>query len=383
MRTSNPHISIEIARTLDELTQFSTDWDELARCAVEPNIFYESGAVLAAIRHLATTWRICCVFVYLDCVENRDIGRTLIGFFPFQRSIKGPKGTISCYQSLNYICCYLSTPLVHRDHLHDALSSLLGWMDTAPDGVRLFGLYKISGDGEIAAQLTALLRARRQPNVVESSFFRAFISVSERTGDYLSKALPRKKIKEYRRQRKRLSELGCLTINTVAKDENGTWAKLFLDLEAKGWKGRRGDALKISSATRGFFQDLVEHFSSRDRAILQHMRLGEISIAMKCSFISADGNGSFAFKIAFDEEFAKFSPGVLLELENIRYLQDRPGSLMWMDSCADPNHPMIDHLWRERRNITYVLCGCRSIVGRILVGVFRLRNRQLTMARRR
>jgi hypothetical protein len=49
------------------------------------------------------------------------------------------------------------------------------------------------------------------------------------------------------------------------------------------------------------------------------------------------------------EAFARFSPGVLLQVENLRLL-DNP-SVAWMDSCAAENHSMIDSLWSGRRHI--------------------------------
>jgi hypothetical protein len=57
--------------------------------------------------------------------------------------------------------------------------------------------------------------------------------------------------------------------------------------------------------------------------------------------------GAFSYKTAFDERFSRFSPGVLLQLENLAMLE-RAG-IAWTDSCAAPDHPMIDSLWRERR----------------------------------
>lgn len=48
---------------------------------------------------------------------------------------------------------------------------------------------------------------------------------------------------------------------------------------------------------------------------------------------------------------ARFSPGVLIELDNLRHVLDGPDGPDWMDSCAAPDHPMIDSLWAERRTI--------------------------------
>jgi hypothetical protein len=61
------------------------------------------------------------------------------------------------------------------------------------------------------------------------------------------------------------------------------------------------------------------------------------------------GDGALSFKTAFDEAYARFSPGVLLQLENLALLDDP--ALAWCDSCAAADHPMIDSLWRERRPI--------------------------------
>ena len=47
--------------------------------------------------------------------------------------------------------------------------------------------------------------------------------------------------------------------------------------------------------------------------------------------------------------FARFSPGVLLQKENLALLARE--DIAWCDSCAAPDHPMIDHFWRDQRAI--------------------------------
>src|SRR5262249_46421753 len=74
-------------------------------------------------------------------------------------------------------------------------------------------------------------------------------------------------------------------------------------------------------------------------------------IAMLASFRANEG--LYSFKIGFDEAYARFSPGALLMLKAIDpLLADK--SIEWVDSCAIPNHPMIDHIWAERREICEV-----------------------------
>jgi hypothetical protein len=75
------------------------------------------------------------------------------------------------------------------------------------------------------------------------------------------------------------------------------------------------------------------------------------AIAMLINFRTPPG--SWSFKIAYDETLSQFSPGVLIELENLKRVLEDP-EIDWMDSCAVENHPMINSLWGERRAIVQV-----------------------------
>jgi hypothetical protein len=91
---------------------------------------------------------------------------------------------------------------------------------------------------------------------------------------------------------------------------------------------------------------------------------GEHPVAMKCNFLAREG--SFAFKIAYDEAFARYSPGTLLELENIREFHRRPG-LQWMDSCAAPEHFMVNRLWLDRRPLVDFITATGRAHGNFVV----------------
>src|SRR6202008_1639069 len=95
---------------------------------------------------------------------------------------------------------------------------------------------------------------------------------------------------------------------------------------------------------------------------LQFLRLdtGGPCIAMLVNFLTPPG--SFSFKTVFDEAFARFSPGVLLQRENLAIL-DRP-DVRWMDSCAMDDHPMSDNMRTERRPIVR-LTGPLRAAGRL------------------
>jgi len=367
----SPAPTIVVVRTRQDLAAHEAAWDALAAQALDANIFYERTMLLSALDQMGRGRLFCVLLVYRQA--------EMIGFFPFWPALKGPRGMIRAYQSFTHLNCYLATPLVHRAHAATTIDGLLDWLDRAPDGARLMGLYKIAGDTGFATLLQERLQARRQPHFIEGSHERAFFEPAATAEAYLERALSAKKRKEYRRQRRRLEELGALSFTTVTGDDDAVaWADRFMDMEMRGWKGRGRAALDAIPGGRNYFRAAVGELARQGRAILHTMALDGKPIALKCNFIGAGGPpaGAFAYKITYDEDYAKFSPGVLLELHNIADLHARRGEIAWMDSCADPNHPMIDHLWDGRRRILYVTCGSRSLPGRLLVAALKHRNRQ-------
>jgi hypothetical protein len=121
----------------------------------------------------------------------------------------------------------------------------------------------------------------------------------------------------------------------------------FLALERRGWKGANGSALDCADETRQLFRGALEGAAKAGKLELLALRLDGRAIAMLVNFITPPG--AFSFKTAFDEDYARFSPGVLLQLENLKLL-DR-GDIAWCDSCAAQDHPMIDSIWSGRRPI--------------------------------
>jgi hypothetical protein len=100
--------------------------------------------------------------------------------------------------------------------------------------------------------------------------------------------------------------------------------------------------------------------------MMMGLRLDGRPIALKYNLLA--GDGSFAFKIAFDESFARYSPGVLLEVDNIHRLHQMP-EVRWMDSCAAPNRFMINHLWPERREMQTVFLSTGRALPSLLLAL--------------
>jgi len=219
-------------RDCQERGRSAPAWEGLARDAAEANIFYESTWFIELMQRLGPEYPICCLFVYRPDPAAAD-GRRLIGFFPFLSTHKGPaRANLKCYRLFDHVLVYLRTPLVHRDHVAETLDGLFDWIDSRPDGVRLFELYHLTGDGPVGVGISERFAARGQPHLIEKGIARAFFRPAADAEVFLADAISGKKRKEYRRQRRRLEDLGEVAVTVAGTDPDGSWTRRFLDMEA-------------------------------------------------------------------------------------------------------------------------------------------------------
>jgi hypothetical protein len=236
----------------------------------------------------------------------------------------------------------------------------------------------INGDGPFYRLLVDHFYESAKLSCITDCFTRALFEPGVDAEQYMRKALPRIRLKEMRRQERRLAETGQLEYIVLQPDGDvETWIQEFVQLEALSWKGKVGRALASNEQWKEFFITVAKEAFHRNQLMMLALRFNGRLIADKCNFLA--GEGSFAFKIAFDEEYARFSPGILLELENIRQLHARP-EIRWMDSCADPDRVMINRLWPDRRTISTLVVGTGQSPGDLVVAaipMMRWLNRKL------
>jgi hypothetical protein len=91
------------------------------------------------------------------------------------------------------------------------------------------------------------------------------------------------------------------------------------------------------------------------------------------------GREAWLSKIAFDEAHAKFSPGALIIFDVMESLVEE-GRVELVDSCAIPDHPMINHIWRDTVALQDVLV-CARHTPQWLFSLLVRRERALRRAR--
>jgi CelD/BcsL family acetyltransferase involved in cellulose biosynthesis len=243
---------------------------------------------------------------------------------------------------------FAGTPLVAKGFERAFWRELIAWCDREHRGALFLHLSQLPLEGPLHDALTQVLAEQRRAAATVMSEERALLQSSLEPEAYLEESLSGKKRKELRRQHRRLAEEGELTTErTTGREDLARWTEEFLALEQAGWKGKEGSALACDPATAALFGEALAGAAERGKLERLAIRLDDKPLAMLATFLAPPG--AFSFKTAFDEDFARFSPGVLLQRENLELLT-RP-DIEWADSCAAADHPMIDHFWRERRTV--------------------------------
>ena len=333
-------------------------WAELATAAAEANVFYTPDMLRAAVDHLPGKRNIRLIEVF--------DGTQLIGLMPVTVMSRHSRLPISNVANWMHDHCFYGAPIIRRGAEETAWAGILAQLDAADWAPNFLHLRSIDAAGANAAALEAVCAAQARPFSEVSRYDRALLRSDLSAEEYWETNVRAKKRKEIRRLQKRLSDLGTVESHSLDNDADlPRWCSDFLALEASGWKGKEGTALSCSAYDSAFFRAATAAAHAEGRLRFLRLDLDGRAIAMLVNF--RHGRGAFSFKIAIDEAFGRFSPGVLIEIDNLRAVQGDP-EVDWMDSCAAADHPMIESLWGERRSIAQYRIALR---GRGIRGVRR------------
>jgi Acetyltransferase (GNAT) domain len=189
----------------------------------------------------------------------------------------------------------------------------------------------------------ALLASAIHQNIIRT-WQRAGLKLEGSYDDWLMQNFDQKRRKELKRLRTRLAEQGKLESLALAPGGDlEPFLQAFLSLEAKSWKGKRGTAVANDSRLQKALATGLQVMHRAGRVKFWQINFDGHAIASLFALVD-DGEVTLG-KIAHDDAFAKFSPGVILDATAA--LMGQPG-LTLADSNAMPGHPMIDRIWRDR-----------------------------------
>lgn len=349
---------------LQALTDADLDaWRALAARAAEPNPFFEPDYVLPLARGTGQTGDAALLVVlaggeWIACLPVRA-GR---------RWHRAPLPNLSTWRA-HVLYALLGTPLIDGERLDAGATGLVDGLLGARRSL-FSALEWLREGGPVYVALRRALAARGARTIRFEAFERAALS-RRPAADYVDATVSIKHRREYQRQRRRLGE--AVGGEVVVEDRAGDPAAVagLISLEGRSAMARRGMVLASDPRHATFFQEMCAAFAGAGRLQLLVLSAGGRDLAYKCNL--AGGDGLFMLKIAFDEEFRSFSPGMQLELEMLNFFQAAP-TFSWMDSCADANNAMINRLWPDRRTLTTLVVpapGARGLVAQPAVRALR------------
>ncbi|MGB9073624.1 MAG: GNAT family N-acetyltransferase [Terriglobales bacterium] len=362
-------VSVVVAQSIAELSPFLADLEELASAAAEPNVFYEPWMLVPAMRWLARGADLHLSLFFIRGKGSTPRGQ-LCGFFPLEVLSRYNHFPVKTARLWRHKFCYLCTPLLRQGRERETLAAFFEWSASHSTNWRLVEFGLNSGAGVLHELLVDSTASNQRVNLVDVRFTRPFLQRALTADTYLRTTVSPKHRKDIGKKERKLRQLGKVEYATpIVAEEAGEWIDEFVELEASGWKGRGGATISADPAHRSFFREAMNAAWRAGRLDLIGLRLNSKLIALKINLLCR--GGSFAFMITFDERYAAYSPGLLLEVENIRRLH-KDSDVEWMDSCADQHSPMFNRIWSEKRVIETLLVSNDSWVGDAWIGLIPL-----------
>lgn len=325
--------------------------DFLSNRAMEPNVFFASRFLAPALPRLED--REIRLAVIRDQRDDRSRLRFLMPF-----SIEKPGFAIGAPIIRTWANPFgpLGTPLVDgenpaetMDHLLDAFgreASQLPHVLVLPD-IRLRGPF--------AQMLKAIAISRNLPVFTANQHERPMLESLQDGETYLKASIKSSHMREMRRQWGHLEDLGAVTYN-VARHPHEVRQRMeeFLLLEASGWKGKKRSAMLSDRYRAAFAREALFNLAEADAARIHTLDIDGKAIA---SMVVLMMNGeAYTWKTAYDESYARFSPGKLLVAHLTEWHLDDP-NIVRTDSCGATDHPIMSRLWREREEMGTLVVG--------------------------
>jgi CelD/BcsL family acetyltransferase involved in cellulose biosynthesis len=330
----------------------ASQWRALAERASEPNGYYLPDWELAVNASARGRTGVSALVAWNDAAS--DGGARLIGLLPaisMWRAYKIPLPALVSADPYGSLC----TPPLDREAAEDAALGLMREARNA--GAHALILRDAALDGAAIKTFTEVLRQDGMRPRLLQSHHRACLDATRDAEELLRDALGPKKLKELRRQRNRLAEHGEVRFEAARTPQQiASAVEIFLTLEASGWKGQRGTALRQYDGDATFVRRATADLAASGQCEVVTLFAGDTPVA--AAIVLRHQDRAFYFKLGVDERFAKLSPGVQLTLDLTRHLCADP-DIALVDSTANADHPMINPIWRGRLAIGDVLIPLR------------------------
>ncbi|OBZ91989.1 hypothetical protein ADU59_29105 [Pararhizobium polonicum] len=331
--------------------ELQTELDFLSNRAMEPNVFFTGRFLAPAMPRLEDR------IIRLALIRDNDERRSRIRFLmPF--SIEKPGFSIGTpiIRAWSNPFGPLGVPLLDAEDAAETIDNLYEAF-TAPS-VGLPGvlvLPDIRLKGKFAQLARAVAIGRNLPLTVTDTYTRPMLESLEDGQTYLRHAISPGHLRELRRQWALLEKIAPVSYN-VARQPADVRVRMeeFLALEAAGWKGRQRTAMVLDRYRAAFAREAITNLAQADSVRIHTLDLNGTAIASMIVLMMA--GEAYTWKTAYDEHYARYSPGKLLLAELTEWHLD-DANIVRSDSCAVPDHPVMSRFWEEREDMGTLVIG--------------------------
>jgi len=329
--------------TTQSIVDIAAFLPELVERTGSDNPFFEADFLAPAAEVLGTT---------LELTTVNDASGRLLAMLPTKRIRLGR--VAPSLRAFSHDYAPLGVPLVDASTTRSSAAALIdGALERAGPSTGLVLPELVETDPVTDAVRIAARSSGRSVTIIDR-YQRAGLD-RERDGTNPRESLSKRRRKEYARQLHRMGAEGPVVFeHAVTQADIMQRFEDFVTLESSGWKGRRRTALAANPLIADFARNAVRGLARRSSASIVTLRIGDHPAAILICL--HHGHTAFTWKIAYDEALSPFSPGAQVMLEAPRFLFAN-ATTKRIDSCATGNHPMVDHIWAGRLQMSTMVIG--------------------------
>ena len=321
-------------------------WDDLSTGALVENPFYAREFVLAGLDTIDSG-------AELEALAVKGTGGELLGLFPYRlRHLPFKTADAAC--NLYQFC---STPLVRRD----AAKLVLGaWLDAvlhAEDLPRFWQFKHVDLGSALMPLLDEALAARSLHRLAVNTYRRPHLTRVQGGPDtHNRRVLRKRRLKDIKRNMRRLEELGALRFERAREPALVAWRlDQFLKLENSGWKGETRTAFLAKREDAAFARAAFTPCAGgKGLVTIDSLLLDGTPIAMSLNLQARDT--AFTPKCAYDERYRRYAPGLVLEYLIIQAIYDE-GSAVDMDAATTEEGHVLSGLWNGWKKMGTLIVG--------------------------
>jgi hypothetical protein len=337
--------------SLETLIALEPQWTDLARQSGEKNIFLFPWTLIPSWPLLEE------LHPKLLTVWEKDL---LIGL-QLVRSDKGyAKLPVPFLRTAVHHEQYLATPLVRAGYESAFAKGLCDWLDGSEAQNCFLNLALTSGDGPVHGALIAHCEAEGRASLAANCFTRAAIEVAPEASEAFDSKLSANRRKSLSRARSKLERLGKLRVERLSKAEDlASWIDGFFAMEDTGWKHDNASSILSCPTETALYSRMIKQAFDDGELNFTRLCIDDRPIAYTLD-VTARPYG-FCLKSAIDQDYRKYSPGVLMEYETLKFYSEQSDCTL-LDSCTAPDNAMLNELWPHQKPIMDLVIARKGLV---------------------